>query len=209
MTTVHYSEANYGDEVIGRTWVNSFRRGLLCTRQIRLTVGGRPLASSTQEWAHVSTKNGVMRAARANPEMVAAFSIEGPDENISLPEFTEDLGSEHVFEFQVWHTWMDPLAHANHPVYVDWAEEALARLLGANGINPALVEPVAERAKWRVGAMAPDTVKVTTQRIGRTQDGSVVCRHTVHAEQSGPAATVTTVRRLVDGDTDRLARAVQ
>ena len=103
MTTVHHSEATYGDEVIGRTWINSFRRGLLCTRQIRLTVGERPLASSTQEWAHVSTKGGVMRAARANAELVAAFPIEGPDENVRLPDYTEDIGSEHVFVFQVWH----------------------------------------------------------------------------------------------------------
>ncbi|MFT6142177.1 MAG: acyl-CoA thioesterase FadM [Myxococcota bacterium] len=209
MTTMHHSEATYGDEVNGRTWISSFRRGLLCTRQIRLTVGERPLASSTQEWAHVSTKNGVMRAARANADLVAAFPIEGPDESVSLPVYTEDMGTENVFVFQVWHTWMDPLAHANHPVYVDWAEEALARLLHAGGVNPALVQPVAEHAKWRVGAMAPDTVTVTTQRLGRTQDGAVVCCHKIEAEQTGHAATVTTVRRLVDGDSDRLARAVQ
>ena len=71
MTTVHHSEASYGDDVAARTWISSFRRGLLCTRQIRLAVGERPLASTTQEWAHVSTKNGVMRAARANAEVVA------------------------------------------------------------------------------------------------------------------------------------------
>ena len=137
MTTVHHSEAVYGEVVDGRTWISQFRRGLLCTRQIRLSVDGRRLASSTQEWAHVSTEGGVMRAARAVPQLVADMAVEEPNESVVLPAFTDDPGAEHVFQFDLWHTHMDPLAHANHPAYVDWSEEALARLSHAAGIEPS------------------------------------------------------------------------
>ena len=208
MTTVHHSEATYGDVVRGRTWISAFRRGLLCKRQIRLSVDGRPLASSTQEWAHVATDGHTMRAARADPAMVADFPIEEPAECVVLPDFEPDEGPDHLFHFTLWHTWMDPLAHANHPAYVDWAEEALARLLHGAGVNPVRVQAVAERAKWRIGASAPDGVTITTRRLGRTDQGDVVCEHGIVADTTGHAATVRTVRRLVDGDTDALARAL-
>lgn len=208
MTTVHHGEARYGDVVRGRTWISDFRRGLLTRRQIRLSVGGAPLASATQEWAHVSTKEGVMRASRASAELVADFPVEEPDDSVQLPEFEAAPGPEHVFRFELWHTWMDPLAHANHPAYVDWSEEALARLLSAAGGDPVQVQPVAERARWRVGASAPDTVSVTTQALGRTAAGDVVCRHQIAADKTGHAATVTTVRRLLGGESDLLWRAL-
>ena len=59
-TAVHHREAAYGEAVTARTWVANFRRGLLCTRQIRLFGETGPLASCTQEWAHVRT-HGVVR----------------------------------------------------------------------------------------------------------------------------------------------------
>lgn len=208
MTTAHHSETQYGDVVDGRTWVSDFRRNLLCSRQIRLSIAGRPLASSTQEWAHVSTAGGRMRAARAAPELVAAFPVELPHDVIVLPGHTDEPGPEHVFRFAVWHTWMDPLAHANHPAYVDWSEEALARLLHGAGVDPALVQPVGEQARWRMGAVAPDEVTVRTQRLGRTDRGDVVSRHVITAGETGEAATVHTVRRLVGDDSEPLWEAL-
>jgi len=208
MTTVHHAEGRYGDVVRATTWISNFRRALLCSRQIRLNIDGKPFASSTQEWAHVSTEGGRMRAARAKPRLVEDMAVEGPDSSVSLPNYSKAPGTLHTFTFTAWHTWMDPLAHANHPAYVDWAEEAVARLAYAGGVNPMNIQPVAESAKWRVGAMAPDQVTVTTRQLGRTAEGAVVCVHEVTAAQTGPAATVYTVRQLVNGDTDRLARAL-
>ena len=49
MIVLHHAECTYGEPVQARTWVKDFRRGLLTTREIRLTgTGGRRLADASQ-----------------------------------------------------------------------------------------------------------------------------------------------------------------
>ncbi len=209
MTVRHHSEARYGERLRGQTWISDFRRGLLCRRQIRLEVAGRSLADATQQWAHVSTANGRMKAVRAAAEIVKDFPVEAPNTDVEMPAYDAvDDAPAHRFSLHCWHTWMDPLAHANHPAYVDWSEEALARIVAGAGLDPVAVQPVAESARWRVGAQAPDDVLVTTRLVGVTSSGDAVCEHSIEASATGAAATVHTVRRLVDGNTSALVQAL-
>lgn len=209
MTVRHHREARYGEEVRGETWIRSFRRGLLCEREIRLQASGTPLADATQEWAHVAHTDGGLKAARASDTLVAEFPVEDVGEGVQLPVYAPVAGAPtHTLRFRAWHTWMDPLAHANHPAYVDWADEAVGVLLDRAGIDPILTRPVAERVRYRAGIRAPEEVTVTTELVGRTADGDVVTLHHVAGATTGPAATVELVRRLHGGDTERLVAAL-
>jgi len=210
MTVVHDREARYGEPIAAKTWISRFRRGLLCDRQILVTASGSPLARATQEWAHVTTVDGVMRAARADDALVRDFPAEAPDDAVVFPPFEQTPeGPEHVLRFRCWHTWMDPLAHANHPAYIDWADEALARVLVAAGGDPVAVQPIAEWARWRVGVVAPAEVTVRTRLIGLCQGDVVVCEHQIDADGRRSVATVRTQRRLAEGRSQDLIDALK
>ncbi len=206
MTVVHHREPAYGEPVTGKTWISQFRRGLLIHRQIEITGEQGPVCSTTQEWAHVSVGDGAMRPRRAPAELVDAFAVADGRPDIDLPEFTPGVGPTHTFRFRCWHTWMDPLGHANHPVYVDWCDEAVSVAMSQLGLDPLHLCPVAERVRWRRGVQGGDTVVITTHRAGRTAKGDVVFQHLVADEAGREFASATTVRRLADGGTEALAQ---
>lgn len=209
MTAVHHREARYGERIAARTGISQFKRGLLVTRQLWLDGGDGPLARATQEWAHVRIEDGTMRPARAPDSLVTAFTAIPPVEDVALPAWEPVEGArEHVFSFRCWWTWMDPLAHANHPAYVDWADEALAVALAPAGVDPIALAPVAERVRWRAGVVAPAEVIVRTRVIGTTDEGFVVCEHRIEAGGVEAAAIAHTVRRLADGGDEALLYAL-
>lgn len=197
MTVVHHRETCFGEAVAGSTWVERFRRGIFSTRQIRLEVEGRPLASATQEWVHVVT-DGEMQVARASESLLSSFEEHAAEPLVTLPEFDPCEGREHQFEFTVWFTSMDPLNHANHPAYVDWSDEALCQIMHRAGLDPTELVPVAEDVRFKNGVVAPERVRVTLRMVGRTEDGAVVVKTRVH-RPSGTAAEATLVRSMVGG----------
>ncbi|MCK6506896.1 acyl-CoA thioesterase [Myxococcota bacterium] len=203
MTAVHHREVAYGERLRARTWVHDFKRDTLTRRQIRLSDARGPVAACTQQWAHVDAR---LRPSRAPAALLAALPVERPDEpSVELPAVVVPLaGGEHRFTFQPWHTWMDPLAHVNHPAYVDFCDEGTSRALAAAGVDPQGLVPVAEHVAFKVGALAGQQVEVLTRVVGRTAAGDVVLSHEVGGE--APFARATTVRRLVDGGD--LARAL-
>jgi acyl-CoA thioesterase FadM len=193
MTVVHHREPRYGEPIEARTWVADFRRGILTRREVRLDGGDGPIAAGSQEWVHVS---GNLRPTRAPPDMLAAFEPDDHEPAHLLPEWEPAEGPEHAFHLRTWHAWMDPLGHANHPLYLDWCDEATARRLASAGIDPMMLQPVAERIVWKSGIEAEQEVAVTSRLIGRVGD-AVVQEHVVRREGT-LAATVTTVRRLAE-----------
>lgn len=206
MTVVHHREVAFGVPVSGRTWVSTFQRGMMTHRQIRVLAEGEPLLSATQRWVYVAMPE--MKPGRAPAELMASFSPGMPEGEVDvvLPEVTDPAeGEEHVFSFELWHGWMDPLAHANHPAYVDWADEALHRLLAGSGIDPQSLVAVAETVTYRSGAVAPEKVTLRTRRVG-TIGPTTVFRHRVEGGDGRELAEVITHRRLA-GDDDRLSRS--
>jgi acyl-CoA thioesterase FadM len=199
MSVVHHREIAFGQPVQARTWVSSFRRGTLSERQVRLAAGGEPLCSATQRWAYVAMPE--MRPARAPAELVEAFVPGMPEgeEDIRFPAFEEAPGEESSWSFEVWHGWMDPLSHANHPVYVDWANEALHRRIAERGEDPQRLSAVAEEATWSSGAVAGERVTVTTRRLGRAGDAAVFLHRFVGGD-GRELAEVLAARRLAGGD---------
>jgi len=199
MVARHFRPAHFGDPLIARTWVSSFRRGLVSDRQVRLVTRGEVVSAATQRWVHVSLPD--LRPTRASPELEASFEIRRePDGDVTLPPVTETVtdAAEHRFSFPCWYTWMDPLAHANHPAYVDWADESMSRMLAESGRDPHAWIAVAEEISWTAGVVAPEEATIWTRAVGTTEEGAVAYRHRVLGEDGRVCAEATTVRRWED-----------
>jgi len=196
-TVEHRLEIPYGSDLQVRTWVNTFRGGRFSNRQVRVHANGELACRATQEWVHVKSPG--MRIARASPELTAAFVLHDLDPDVTLPDGHEVLdGPEHRWSFECWHTWMDPLAHANHPLYVDWCDEALSRLLASSGSDPVGLVPVAEQVDWRMGVQSPQTVEVGVRLKGRDRSGAVICACEMRVDDV-QMATATLVRTTTEG----------
>jgi acyl-CoA thioester hydrolase len=203
MVVVHHREAVFGDPIRARTWVSTFRRGMFSDREIRLSSttadGARPLASATQQWVYVAAPE--LKPSRAPEEMVASFDpgdLPG-DERPALPPI-EAPAPEATFRaaLETWFTAMDPLAHANHPAYVDWADEALSRWMARAGVDPHGLVPVAEEVVFRSGIVAPEPARVELSRVGQTA-GAAVLRGLVRGGDDRVCAEVVLHRTTADG----------
>lgn len=210
MTVDHVREARYGETLEARTWVHPFKRGIFSTREIRIhsAEDGSRIATATQQWVHVDS---TMKPARAGEGLTSAFvpHEEPGDPGASLPAIESELDSAvHRFELTPWFTWMDPLDHVNHPAYVDYCDEAVARAAHAAGIAPLQLRPRAEKMTYSRGLGALEEAVVETQLRGRTADGAVVCDHQILLADGTLCARGTTVRDLAEGSVDALAEAL-
>lgn len=213
MSVVHAREAFYGERLVGTTWVSRMRREMFSTREVRIHGERGPLASARQEWVHVGAVNNQLEPSRGSRALLDAFAATScPEDDVApaLPKITEPIAAHapHVLELDAFHTWMDPLDHANHPAYLDWADEALSRALASAGIAPIGLVPVAEEATFRSGVVGGERVRVETAAKGLTSARDLVCAHSIFAGDR-LCATVTTVRRLLDAPIDGLVLAVR
>ena len=194
MVARHLRPTHFGEALVARTWVSSFKRGVLSNRQVRLLSGGEVVATATQAWVHVTIPD--LKPTRAPAELESSFEIRTePDGDVVLPSFTPtDGGPSHTITFRTWFTWMDPLAHANHPAYLDWADESTSRLLAASGVDPHGLVGVAEQVTWTSGVVAPEEVTVQTRIVGQVDDAHVLA-HRIVGEDGRLCAEATTVRR--------------
>jgi acyl-CoA thioesterase FadM len=197
MTVRHAREMVYGEPVEGETWVRRMRRDMLTTRETRLRGGGEDIANVSQEWVHVDAS---LKPTRAAPELVEAFGVHPHGDSVTMPEYTPAEGDLPELRFRAWHTWMDPLAHINHPMYVDFCDEAIARALAAEGICPDDVVPVAEALTFRFGVGADDDVRVQTRLVGRAAKGVAVFRQAILVGDSKVCVDALVARRLLSGN---------
>jgi len=178
MTVEHFRELSYGERTVARTWMRDFRRNMLASREVRLSGDQGPLARITQRWVHVQLgQDGTIRMGRAPQQLVSAFATcapEVPVATVPTPVLTTEMGRSDSFEIDVWLTWMDNYGHVNHPMYVDFADEALARTALEMGIDPQGIVPVAERVRFRQAAVAGDRIAVETSAVGALDSGAVV-----------------------------------
>ncbi|MBX2796183.1 MAG: hypothetical protein KTR31_00900 [Myxococcales bacterium] len=202
MVVSHHREAAFGQPITARTWVSTFQRDMFSNRQIRLLVAGEPMASTTQRWVHVRQPD--LKPVRAVAALRDAFGLQDIDPDVELPAFRPAEGPTFTWSFDVWHTWMDPLDHANHPAYVEWAEEALAQRVVQVGRDPHQVMAIAERVIFRSGVRAGERVTVTTTLMGLTEDGAAVTRHEIRGSDDRLCADAILVRILFD-DPEALA----
>ncbi|MEM7449119.1 MAG: hotdog domain-containing protein [Myxococcota bacterium] len=220
MVVLHRREIGYGDPIRACTGLSRFRRETLCTREIQLhtdrssaepSISLESAASAdircTQHWVHVSPS---MRPARAPVALRDAFPVAAElPAATELPSPLERLGSTDQgrtrwsFTFDTWHAWMDPLAHVNHPVYVDWCDEALSRRLAILKVDPCLVVPLGESMTYKRGITARQQVTVKTRLFGvGIAEEDPHCVHLEHHIYVGDdlAAHGTTIRTLKQGD---------
>ena len=196
MTMVHDSTTPYGEKIAAKTWVSRFRRRTLCTREVRLSVGGKSLAGATQEGVHVDFET--LKPKQSTPEAAAAFPEVEVEPSVKMPAYDDAPGAEAEFRFGMWQTWADPLAHANHPAYVDWCDEATSQTMADAGIDPVWLRPIAETVTYRSAVLPGEEVLVRTKRVGTVGSDAVVLKHEIVTER-GPAADAVSVRALDEG----------
>ncbi|MDH3728267.1 MAG: acyl-CoA thioesterase, partial [Myxococcales bacterium] len=126
--------------------------------------------------------------------------------SVKMPKFDDRPGGQSVFQVQMWQTWADPLAHANHPAYVDWCDEATSRRMVEAGIDPSLLRPVAEQVTFRDSVLPGEQVTVRTERVGVFGQNAVVLKHHLETNR-GPAAEATSIRGLAAESGDPLIAA--
>ena len=203
MVCLHHRETFHGEALTAKTWVRDFRRGMFTTREVRIRAAdGAPVVSAAQGWVHVKVDAGpggpALKPMRAPDALVSAFPLADPEDPLALPGFVPNPGAAWSVVLDPWHVSMDPLGHANHPAYVDWADEAISRALAARGIDPHGLVPVAERVVYRDGVRGGDLVTVDSQVVGDT-DGAVAITHRLLVG-TREAAVATTLRRHVGVD---------
>jgi acyl-CoA thioesterase FadM len=206
MVCVHARETSHGEALASQTWISKTKRELISLREVRLSAADAngahlPIAAATQEWVHVSSDLQLMRMPRS---MLDAFAPMPGSRTIAFPDYEpREVEKEHRFAFECWQTWTDPLGHVNHPVYVDWCDEAVARALAPAGIDPALLQPIAESVLYRRPVGPGMNVVVTSRALG-VHDGGVVMSHAITDEQGDSFAEATTARRVIGMDAERL-----
>lgn len=191
---VHHRPLIRGEPVRARTWVSTFRRGTFTDRQVQL-YGETPIASATQAWVHVRTRPDV-RVVRAPECLEASFPIEDLAPDVVLPEWQPSEGTSWEMALQTWFSWMDPMGHVNHPTYLDWCDEALARAVAERGGDPHALQPLAEELQFRSAVVAPERVLVRGRLVGGTADKAAVCYVEVLGADERVCATATLVRDL-------------
>ncbi len=206
MTVVHGGSTRYGARLDATTWVSRLRRRTLCTREVRIHDAGEAVAAATQEWVHVDFD--ALKPKQATHETAAAFpAVETEVEpSVKMPAYEERPGAETELVFDMWLTWADPLAHANHPAYVDWCDEAASRRMAAAGLDPVLLRPVAEQVSFRDAVLPGERVTLRTSRVGVIGTEGVVLTHRLETER-GLAAEATSVRTLAEGGAEALIAA--
>jgi acyl-CoA thioesterase FadM len=201
MTLLHEAQTPYGTVLDAQTWVSRLRRRTLCTREVRVRAGGRSVAAATQEWVHVDFET--LKPKQGSMEAAAAFPETDVEPSVKMPSFDQLLGAENELSFDMWQTWADPLAHANHPAYIDWCDEATSRGMLAAGLDPVLLRPVAEQVTFRSAVLPGEHVTVRTKRVGAIGTDAVVLKHQLETER-GPAADAISVRALAEGNSKAL-----
>ena len=204
MTLLHEAQTPYGAVLDAQTWVSRFRRRTLCTREIRIRTDGQLAAAATQEWVHVDF--GTLKPKQGSMEVAAAFPETDLEPSVKMPSFEELPGAQDELSFDMWQTWADPLAHANHPAYIDWCDEATSRRMLTAGLDPVLLRPVAEQVTFRSAVLPGERVTVRTKRVGVIGTDAVVLRHHLETER-GPAADAISVRALAEGSSEALISA--
>ena len=204
MTMLHEAQTPYGAVLNAQTWVSRLRRRTLSTREVRVRSGAQLVAAATQEWVHVDFET--LKPRQGSVEAAAAFPETDIEPSVAMPRFDELPGAEDEFVFDMWQTWSDPLAHANHPAYIDWCDEAVSRRMLASGLDPVLLRPIAEQVTFRSAVLPGERVTVQTKRVGVIGADAVVLKHHLETER-GPAADATSVRALAEGSGEALISA--
>jgi acyl-CoA thioesterase FadM len=174
MAVRHHGELPSTVAVEGRTWVSQVLRGTLFRRELGLyDADGRPLVEATQDWVHVKRgPEGGWKPGRAAPSLIEAFALRSPGPLVVEPLPAPPRATA-PWEFAVWHGWMDPQAHVNHPTYVDWCDEALAREEAAAGRDPQGLVPVSEHLRWKGAFVGGEAVSLSTEVEGEVSHHAI------------------------------------
>jgi acyl-CoA thioester hydrolase len=176
----------YGDTIQIKTWVSDFRR-VRSRRayEVRHHGSGKLVARASTDWVYLQLSTG--RPATIPPEMVTAFSPEGPPPSAPrrerFPAVSPPAGAFRQVRRVEWRD-LDATGHANNAVHLSYIEDCGLQAIAAHGWPIARMQAeglavVARRhhIEYRQPAMLDDELEVTTWPSG-VEDGAAV-RHTI------------------------------
>ena len=195
MRVRHHRELHDDELLTGRTWIRDFRRRTLTHREVRLDGPRGPLADATQRWAHVD-QTGVL--APASEAVLADFPpVETGDPGVDLDKGERDLSERwHEAPLRCWYQHLDAQRHANHPMFIEWIDEATMTSLAKAGRDPHDLVAVAEQVTFQAAVLGGTELLVRSRVRGRT-DEAVVLEHRLLDRSTGsPVCRALTWRRL-------------
>lgn len=154
-----------------QTWIAQSRRRLLFRRETRI----QDTFWGSVDWVFVGGEAGAWGPKAAPDDLTAAFAVEHHGDAPHFPSLEKEnwqAGPDYYLE-PLW-TEMDPQGHTNHPRYVEWADEAIARWIFQAGLDPLPMRAVAERVRYRAEARAADRVRVEVAWVGTLDLGTRV-----------------------------------
>lgn len=206
MTVRHHREPTYDEPLQGRTWIRDFRRRSLSHREVRLAGPAGWLADATQRWAHVDSGGALCQASDA---VMADFPVTEVGEPSVRLDRGERAPSErwHETPLVCWHHHVDAQGHANHPMFIEWIDEATARAVAAVGLDPHALVPVAEEVHFQAAVLGGAAVLVRT-RVRGLADDAVVLEHRLRDAGGRALGRGLTWRRVVGVDPSALVEAL-
>ncbi len=188
MQVQHFRELKINDEVLGRTWPVDSRRGMLFHREVRLLCNNAAVAVASQQWAYLNQQ---LVPTKAGADLLTAFSLHPGFGAVELVPLSPCPKARiHTQQFSIWHQWMDPFGHLNHPDYVGLCDEAISCLMAAHQLDPQQLVAVAESVQFKMAINAGDVVRVDTELAG-TQNAVAMFRHRLFVEDKLAAQAVT------------------
>jgi len=207
MSVRHHREPRFHEALEGRTWVKDFRRRSLSHREVRLLGPGGFLLDATQRWAHVDRSGALCPASHA---VMADF----PPTQVDDPSVRLDRGQRdpsdrwHEHTLDCWFHHVDYQGHANHPMFIEWMDEATARAVRGAGLSPHDLVPVAEELHFQAAVPGGEPVTVRSRVRGRTAD-AVVLEHRLTSPEGKALGRGLTWRKLLGQPVERLEAALR
>ena len=121
-----------GATVAVSTEVTGWRRVWARRRSEVVASDGALVAAVTTDWVLLGANGTPMRIP---PDILAAFPTPLPDFQPARVELPEPPPDARLGQVTVRRHELDPLGHANHAVYADWVEEAVAAAGGESAVT--------------------------------------------------------------------------
>jgi acyl-ACP thioesterase len=182
--------APMGMDVRARTRVVGMRRVFARRRGTFHLADGTLAAWVNTDWVLIDDRGALTRIPAIFSEMFGASEATGSVGRVPLPPTPEDATRQRL---TVRRHELDPMAHANNAVYLDWMEEAMA---AAGGAEAVAVTPRRYRLEYALAAAGGDELESAawlsdpgwSYRLTEPAGGSDIFRATLHP--GDPGATI-------------------
>lgn len=155
----------YGDTLTLKTWVVDFRR-VRSLRRYEIYAANQLVARASTDWVLMDVNT--RYPASIPPEIVTAYAHGEDVSSVAevprppFPRFPPMPDTAHHHRRRVEWRDIDPAAHVNNAVYVQYAAEAERQVLAAAGMTLERVVPRRWQIEYKLAAVLDDEVDIAT-----------------------------------------------